>query len=251
MRQFALVPIALGCMLLAAGPARSAELFSIVFDPAPAKSVDITTDGTVQDLSVGAVAVGNTANQLAGQFRIDVSNSNPGSLIDGSSFLTYCVELTQHLTNPTTVWMNYQVVSTTGQINAAKIAALEKLYTLGMPLNPASDVNRSAAFQAAVWEVVYETSGTYQLSGALSGTNKIAFNNSGNDTTELAWAQGLLDNLGTVNNSTYSLKVLASPLRQDYLIATTVPEPEAYGLALAGMGVLGVAMGRQRAKTRA
>jgi hypothetical protein len=69
----------------------------------------------------------------------------------------------------------------------------------------------------------------------------------------LGTAQLWLDqiNNNTVGPVAYNLQVLSSPSRQDYLVATVVPEPEAYGLALAGMGVVAFAMRRRKAEKSA
>jgi hypothetical protein len=245
MQKRLLTLVAASCLVSVAGPALAWEKFTIGLDPAGAKTVKIDSDGVIADISAGSTIVSDVNSQLAGQFKVNVDAANPGSLLDGSSFYTFCVELTQTLASPTTLAMNYQVQASTAQVTSAKLATLSQLLTAGKAsdatlLTSALSNDRSTAFQAAVWEVVYETAGSFSLSGG-----NIMFGQGSVSAAALTWANGLFTGLSSVA-PLYSLQVLSSQTHQDYLVATPVPEPEAYGLALAGMGVVAFAMRRRR-----
>jgi len=247
MKKIVVTSIAACCMALGANPAFAWEGFSIAAESL-AWNVDVNTNGNMYDQSSSLLVV--QKNYIASQLKVNVDGNNSshgGMLADGSSFYTYCVELTQTLQSPTDSAMNYQVMPTTLQVTAAKIADLNKLFTVAgsSVVSAGMDKNKAAAFQAAVWEVVYEGLGnSYQLAGPVSGTNNISF--TGGNSTELGWAQGLLNSASVYAGPlAYNLEVLHSDSKQDYLNVTAVPEPEAYGLALAGLGVV-LVLGRRR-----
>ena len=186
---------------------------------------------------------------LAAQLSVAVALTNSshtgtaGTLLDGASFYTYCVELTQILASPTNSAMDYNVVASTAQVTAAKLTTLAKLFTVAAPpvLTGAVTLDGAAAFQAAVWEVVYETGSTYDMT---TGAIKLAPGTV--SAAEMATANGWFASLPVT--PLYSLQVLHSNTNQDYLVVTAVPEPEAYGMALAGLGV--VALGGLRRRRR-
>lgn len=248
MRKTLLTPVAVAMLAFGAGPASAWEGFTIGGDPGY-KNLSITASG-INDISTGSTPVPNRPDQPAGRFIVNVAANNSshgGVLANSSSFYTYCVELTQWLASPTDAGMNYQVVASTAQVTAAKLADLGKLYTLGFASSGTGDAG--TGFQAAVWEIVYETAGTYNLSAG-----NIYFGQGVNNKVSLASlsaAQTLLNNLGTVSTPLYSLQVLHSDYKQDYLVATPVPEPEGYALALAGLACIGVFGRKLRAAKKA
>ena len=164
------------------------------------------------------------------------------SLNGGTSFTTYCVDL-YHSISMEPTYTDYSVVSgasyafaTPNPTNASANANLGKLFAAGHAVNNAQT---EAAFQLAVWEITYETSGSFNLmSGDASFT--------GNSAT-LSLAQSWLDGLQGVGSAS-ALTVLSSPTHQDVVYTTPVPEPETYALMLAGLMGIGFVAKRRQAK---
>jgi hypothetical protein len=166
----------------------------------------------------------------AGQFK---------GLLNGNSFVTYCTDLLQSFAFDT-LYNNYSVVSGVTAWGATKANDLNKLMSAainaGVPVNAAE----SAAIQAAVWEVLYETSGTYDLgAGSFTATSSdLATQGSINSVN---WA-GIM--AGPV---THTVDQLYSRENQDFLVITQIPEPGTYALMLAGLAaVVGVARRRRQ-----
>ena len=109
MRKLLLTPIAAGLVLAGATPAFAWEEFSIT--PLALETVAEWNNGTIVDISSipSPASVPTPYTYYAGQFSVAVAGTNSshgGSLLNGSSFYTYCVELTQTLASPTDLAMN-------------------------------------------------------------------------------------------------------------------------------------------------
>jgi hypothetical protein len=106
------------------------------------------------------------------------------------------------------------------------------------------DTEHSAAFQLAIWEILFD--GTdLNLSG---GTFKVT-NNHGN-AAAVADAQAWLNNLGSIDD--YDVTLLANPDHQDFVLGTKtrkeVPEPAPLALLAAGLVAMIVASRRRTPK---
>jgi hypothetical protein len=116
------------------------------------------------------------------------------------------------------------------------MALLSQLFTEAYPA-ATSDEQHSAAFQLAVWEIIYD-SASLDLAGG-------AFTASGGNAGTLALAQQWLRNLAGFTGG-YNLFLLRSPHSQDFVttgltfgrLATAVPEPGS--IALFAIGLLGL-----------
>lgn len=202
-------------------------------------------------LAVAAPAFADTVNLSGFTFApaTSVSVSSPNysggagqftGLLNGNSFVTYCTDLAQTFSFNTT-YTDYMVVSGVSAWGAQKSLDMDRWISwndqIAYPINAAM----SAAIQAAVWEIIYEGSGTYDLAG---GTFVAT---SGDAATQgymnvVNWA-----GLSSVN-VTLHVDQLYSREHQDFLVATPVPEPSAYALFAAGMAGIGfVARRRSRA----
>jgi len=110
-----------------------------------------------------------------------------------------------------------------------------------------SSAANEAAFQLAVWEIVNEGSGTYNLTSG-------GFKASG---TGSALAQSWLTELVVASTSDYSANIwtVQSMLTtghgyaQDVVVFSAVPEPQTYAMLLAGLGLIGFSARRRNSDT--
>ena len=202
MRHFFATPIAAACLVLGAASAQANSVNLSGFTFGSASTVNAS----------GAPAYSGGAGQFVG-------------LLDGNSFATFCVELTQSFQFNVN-YTDYSIVSGASYFTGSKAADLAKLVTAHA--GSVVDASSSAAFQAAVWEIVYET-GSYNLN---AGT--IQFAPGTVSAADLATANGWFATLNAVVPDV-SINVLQSREHQDFLLAAAVPEPSTYALLAAGL----------------
>jgi PEP-CTERM motif len=158
------------------------------------------------------------------------------------TFTTYCIDLYQYIgfNQPPYDYSNIPVASHVFRNLNAGID-LARLFSSGHLINSAVT---EAAFQIAVWEIAYETTGSYHV-----GSGDAKFTGAGVDiTSALGLAESWIQNLGTANG--VSVRVLESGSYQDEVFAT-VPEPGTFALAFAALGVMGGVMRRRRNQSTA
>ena len=176
-------------------------------------------------------------------------NSHPkagGLLMDNlttpaaDSFAAWCVDIFHYL-DTAAPWPSYTLVDgNTFYSGSPKVAQLERLAT--QHLSSLSTVQKSGAFQLAVWEIVNETGGTYSLS---DGSFRVANASGTAISTANSW-------LSTVNEGEITLKLnvwqqVVPGSTQDIAVFTTpVPESEVYAMLLAGLGLMGFVARRRK-----
>jgi P pilus assembly chaperone PapD len=161
-------------------------------------------------------------------------SDSPGAGVDSilpSTFNTWCIDLDQSVS----AGVNHTYNAMTGAdygLSGTQITLLSRLF--GKYGGGVDNATKSAAFQAAVWEIRYDTD------NALT-TSTFKLNTAGNIRT---LAQSWLDDVASANytGGTMDIYVLQSNTVQDQ-VAAVVPTPGA-GLLLAAAGLL--AMPRRR-----
>ena len=165
--------------------------------------------------------------------------------VDGSAFTSYCIDLAQHFTFGT-AYTNYTVSSGVSALGATKATQLGELLTAagGFALSTAS---KSAALQSAIWEILYETSGTFALgSGSFTVTPGTVL------AADLTTVNGYLAHLG--NYTPMAFTAYLSPTQQDFIsanraeftTANRVPEPSGLSFVVLGLAGIGGAARRSR-----
>ena len=121
---------------------------------------------------------------------------------------------------------------------------LSQLFTeVGGSASATSTTDRSAAFQLAVWEILFE-GGTYGSLNVSSGN----FQATGN-AAAIAQANSWLAALDAGDPATTALFLLSSPDHQDFITDTNTPllqTPEPGSLALLGIGILAAIFAMRR-----
>lgn len=158
---------------------------------------------------------------------------------DSNSFVAFCAEVTQSISF--NLNMNYTLISGAARFGAQKSSDLSRLYTAAPTF--VTDSSTSAAFQAAVWEVIYEAGTSYDLTG---GVFMGAARYVGDLPTVAAFASinSVLLNLGSYAPN-YNVSALVNREKQD-LIVVEVPEPGTYALFAAGLAGIGFLARRRR-----
>ena len=193
-----------------------------------------------------------SGDTTAGIFTWQVDSTTSSDYTVGQTFQSFCVELVQQVR--TGNQYDYEIVDPTqvpspnGDIDAGmaaeQAAMISSLFdqhwddaTDGSSLN-------AAAFQIAVWEIVYEGANVNYGDGQAAATGLSTQNGwftatNNNGATDLAdqWLAGLFN-----NGISAALMGFTSPTAQDQITIVPLPAP----VALAGLGLLGVALGRRR-----
>jgi len=163
---------------------------------------------------------------------------SPGIGVDDTlpgQFPTFCIEIAQHVRANTAY--EYEVFSPSDiGWSAGRIAAMQMLWADHYGQVNSGDT--SAAFQLAVWELVYDDDRNLD-------TGPFRANSPG---PAKSIAQGWLTSIGTVANrgELPELHVLVNEEVQDQITATEIPAPGPAACAMLGLVVLGSSRRRRR-----
>lgn len=216
---------------------------------ANADTVEMKYLGTGAGKTVKISHNGSTKNVFAGQIRHEISNGTGLGAQFSGEFMTFCSEITQYVTSTKKV---YRVTGpediSTPAIGEFKAQAISNLYSYVMSAPTESGVNAdyAAAFQLAVWEIVYDFS-TIEGASSLDVEDGAFQARNTNDTQLSATIRGYLTDFFNAAFSFQSNAMLVYGLQndsaQDQLIATPtggtiVPLPGAGVMGLAGIGLI-------------
>jgi hypothetical protein len=161
---------------------------------------------------------------------------NPGPNPPTTPIIFWCAELTQTF-GFGTVYSEYTYSPLSNTL-------LSQLFTeVGGSASATSTTDRSAAFQLAVWEILFE-GGTYGGLNVSSGN----FQATGN-AAAITQANDWLAALDAGDPATTALFLLSSPNHQDFITDTNSPlllTPEPGSLALLGVGLLAAMFAMRR-----
>jgi hypothetical protein len=169
-------------------------------------------------------------------------------LLDGQTFLTYCVDLSQSFSWKT----RYTYTLQDNGFTDRQADLLGKLYTAHGSAGAAASTNDSVAFQLAVWEILYDTDPT----SVTAGTFHLI---TGASTAQRTLTNSWLSDINQANATrSFNARRLYSDVAQDFVIfsavpvtsvslSASVPEPSSY--ALAGLALAGLALVRRRARS--
>ena len=222
-----IAPIVIACTLFCATAARADSVAFSGFTNG-SKSVDIVLSNPNISRALATEAGGFNA-----------------SLNGGPSFSTYCIDLYEYIGFGST-YTDYTLVTGAshafGNPNAA--TDIGKLFAEN---NAIGNATAQAAFQIAIWEIAFETTGAYDLGNGAAKFSGGSAASSG----ALGLASGWLSALSTTTNNSYTVWALDSigkPGHQDQVFAAPVPEPSTYALMAGGLLAMGFFASRRASR---
>jgi hypothetical protein len=152
-------------------------------------------------------------------------------VVNGSAFLSYCIELAQSFSFGTS-YKNYAAVPLASAPNTSPMGATKAMdLALLIGKNFAdsfSSTVKTAAMQIAIWEIVHETAATYSVTGGLFNVNAGNANVNAARTLANTWLAELPGLTATA-----PMVAFGSPTNQDFI--TVVPVPPSVALFAGGL----------------
>jgi len=198
--------------------------------------------GVAPATQANPILIGNGYAKGSEEFSVTAppATANAGAFTgtwNGQPIIFFCFELTQYFQ----FGVPYSDYVASNPSNA-QFALLSRLFTEAFD-HVLDNTDNSAAFQLAVWEILYDPSPTSLSTGTFHVTDD--FGHPGTVSLATTW----LNNLPPVG--TYTITLLHSPDHQDFVFGTNTlreaPEPSLLFLASIGLAAMGFVM-RRRAR---
>lgn len=228
MKQLLVALVLCGCvaMPVVASPTGTVTMRYLGYGAAPYATVSLYADS---DGTYPPYELSYDGGIVAGYYKHDITAATGSGVDVADPLMGFCLDLSQA---PPTTDTTFDVVPLTDApsptfigttITTAKADLLQELW--GRHYSPTMTNQQAAEFQLAVWEIVFETSGVYNI-----GNGSLRSNDLNAGTNALLSS---LDGLGPKAN----LVALTHPEYQDML--AQVPAPGAIGLGSFGLTLLG------------
>ncbi|MCB1281601.1 MAG: hypothetical protein KDB18_08760 [Salinibacterium sp.] len=208
---------------------------SAVAGAASAQSVDMRFLGTGEGRNVRINFDGNQSNVFAGELRHRITSGT--AEIPADDYITFCVDLAQHVSSNSSVF-NVNLVTSTPQLTSKTTEAANRMAT-AVGSHTVGNQDSATALQLVLWELLYDFDpqvGVASLdlsSGRFSATRT-------NGSSLWSGVSTLANNLLTASLGSISsgaagdYRVLTSNTRQDQIVSVPSTGP----LALAAVGGL-------------
>jgi hypothetical protein len=210
---------------------------AVVGGTAVADSVDVRFVGGGAGRNVTVRLDGRRHDVFAGQMVHNFRNGTGSASSLQGDLKTFCIELTESVSKSTRSFELVDVPDAgdvAGSMSDAKAGALAALYNFadGAQFNDsasASNRNFAAAFQLAVWEIVYDYTGA---DSSLNITRGLLRGSNLNSGTQAFLAQMLAAIMGDqFSTNMNGLRAVINPHYQNQLVMVPLPAPLLIGLA--------------------
>ena len=184
-------------------------------------------------------AVGSQTITLTDPLRNGNVNAGAFSLNPPAGDIAYCIDLAQTI-NFGTLYNDYTKLSLAadGVLSSLRKGEIAQLFH-GFYTTSLLNSTNSAAFQLALWEIVFETGSALDVDGANTSTRGVNYaSNPDTPGSVIAIADAWLAGLGAFSTDTTGLYTYRSPEHQDQIVYHRTPEPPTLIILGAGLGLI-------------